>query len=154
MLDPLPAVPSRIEPLGPALARVDPETPTWEGFVQSLCPVRELSPGDSPRDWAENTNDTQATPDSTTDYEPTPRATVTPPATPEAAAAPASLARVDATRSEPLGPERYKVQFTATEEYVRLVEEAKALLSHAVPHATLEDIQLRAMRAATAAMGR
>jgi 5-methylcytosine-specific restriction endonuclease McrA len=39
------------------------------------------------------------------------------------------------------------VQFTATDEYVRLVDEAKALLSHVVPNATLDDIQLRAMRA-------
>jgi len=45
------------------------------------------------------------------------------------------------------GPERYKVQFTANAEYVRLVDEAKALLSHAAPNATLDDIQLRAMRA-------
>jgi hypothetical protein len=52
----------------------------------------------------------------------------------------------DTEAPEPLEPERYKVQFTATEEYVRLVEEAKALLSHAVPHVTLEEIQLRAMR--------
>ena len=35
---------------------------------------------------------------------------------------------------------------------MRLVEEAKALLSHAVPHATLEEIQLRAMRALVAAL--
>jgi hypothetical protein len=46
-----------------------------------------------------------------------------------------------------LAPERYKVQFTATAEYVRLVDEAKALLSHARPHATLEEIHLRAMQA-------
>jgi len=44
-------------------------------------------------------------------------------------------------------PERYRVQFTATEEYVHLVEEAKALLSHAVPNVSLEELQLRAMRA-------
>jgi len=54
-------------------------------------------------------------------------------------------------RAEPCGelaaPQRYKVQFTTTEEYVRLVEEAKALLSHAVPQANLEQVQLRAMRA-------
>jgi hypothetical protein len=43
-------------------------------------------------------------------------------------------------------PERYKVQFTATEEYVRLVQEAKALLSHAVPNVTLEELHVRAMR--------
>ena len=46
-----------------------------------------------------------------------------------------------------LSPQRYKVRFTATEEYVRLIEEAKALLSHAVPNVTLEDLQVRAMRA-------
>lgn len=44
------------------------------------------------------------------------------------------------------GPDRYKVQFTASEEYVRLVDEAKALLSHSVPNAPLEDLHLRAMR--------
>jgi 5-methylcytosine-specific restriction endonuclease McrA len=46
--------------------------------------------------------------------------------------------------------ELYKVQFTATEEYVRLVEEATALLSHAVPNVSLEELQLRAMRALVA----
>ena len=45
-----------------------------------------------------------------------------------------------------LEPVRYKVQFTASEEYVRLVEQAKALLSHAAPGVTLEELQLRAMR--------
>jgi len=62
-------------------------------------------------------------------------------------AAVSAPARVDAVASEPLAPERYKVQFTATEEYVRLVDEAKALLSHAAPSATLEELHLRAMRA-------
>jgi hypothetical protein len=44
------------------------------------------------------------------------------------------------------GPQRYSVQFTASEEYVALVEEAKALLAHALPSATLAEIHLRAMR--------
>src|SRR5690349_7193806 len=30
ILDPLPTVPARIEPLGPALARAAPDAPTWE----------------------------------------------------------------------------------------------------------------------------
>jgi hypothetical protein len=64
----------------------------------------------------------------------------------------AAAARVDRTPLEPLEPERYKVQFTATEEYVRLVEEAKALLSHAVPNVALEELQIRAMRALVAAL--
>jgi hypothetical protein len=44
------------------------------------------------------------------------------------------------------GPQRYSVQFTASEEYVALVEEAKALLAHALPSATLAEIHLCALR--------
>jgi hypothetical protein len=44
------------------------------------------------------------------------------------------------------GPQRFKVQFTATEEYVALVEEAKALLAHALPRADLAEIHLCAIR--------
>src|SRR3954466_12837120 len=58
MLDPLPAVPARIEPLGPAPARWVPREPTWQEFMDSTCPVRELAPGDRPRDWTESANDT------------------------------------------------------------------------------------------------
>jgi len=59
-------------------------------------------------------------------------------------------ARAEPTPLDHLEPERYRVQFTATEEYVRLVEEAKALLSHAVPKVRLEELHLRAMRALVA----
>src|SRR3954451_4512365 len=58
ILDPLPAVPARIEPLGPAPARLVPPEPTWQAFMDSMCPVRELAPGDRPRDWTESANDT------------------------------------------------------------------------------------------------
>jgi hypothetical protein len=44
------------------------------------------------------------------------------------------------------GPLRYGVQFSAEEEYVQLVERAKALLSHLHSKSTLEEIHLRAMR--------
>jgi hypothetical protein len=47
-------------------------------------------------------------------------------------------------------PQRYHVHFTASEEYVNLVERAKALLSHARPNAGLEELHLRAMRALVA----
>jgi 5-methylcytosine-specific restriction endonuclease McrA len=144
VLDPLPPVPARIEPLGPALARAIPADPTWESFVQSFCPVRELAPGERPRDWVASENDTGSVD----------RGAML---TTTGVAAPASPARVDSTElnpfsaeplvPEPLAPERYKVQFTATEEYVRLVEEAKALLSHTAPRATLDEIHLRALRA-------
>ena len=52
-LDPLPDVPARIEPLGPASARVLSLTPTHGQFVESLCPVRELALSDRPRGWAD-----------------------------------------------------------------------------------------------------
>jgi hypothetical protein len=132
VLDPLPSVPARIEPLGPALAtlaRGIPADPTWEGFVQSFCPVRELSPGDRPGDWVTSGNE------SANDL------AILPPDAGEASNAPgsesAAPARVDGVTADPLAPERYKVQFTATDEYVRLVDEAKALLSHAAPRVTL-----------------
>jgi 5-methylcytosine-specific restriction endonuclease McrA len=139
VLDPLPSVPARIEPLGPAPARAIPETPTWQEFVQSMCPIRELSPGERPRDWVASGNE------SANDLE------IMPPDADEALNAPApefaAPARVDAVARGALAPERYKVQFTATAEYVRLVDEAKALLSHAHPQATLEEIHLRALQA-------
>jgi hypothetical protein len=142
VLDPLPSVPARIEPLGPAPARSMPETPTWEAFVQSLCPVRELAPGDRPRDWTESAsegvNDMTSTPPDTGEGS----STLQP-----GALAPATPAPANAAESGSLAPERYKVQFTATAEYVQLVDQAKALLSHAHPQATLEEIHLAAMRA-------
>jgi hypothetical protein len=142
VLDPLPSVPARIEPLGPALERSMPDTPTWEAFVQSMCPVRELAPGDRPRDWTESAsegaNDVASTP-----HDAGERTGALQPG----ALAPAAPAAANATESVSLAPERYKVQFTATAEYVRLVDQAKALLSHAHPQATLEEIHLAAMRA-------
>jgi hypothetical protein len=142
VLDPLPSVPARIEPLGPAPAtpaRLTPETPTWEEFVQSMCPIRDLTRGDRPRDWAEGASEganevTSTTPDAGEESSglrpdaPAPRV-------------------VDDAMPGSLAPERYKVQFTATAEYVRLVDEAKALLSHAHPQTTLEEIHLRALQA-------
>jgi 5-methylcytosine-specific restriction endonuclease McrA len=46
------------------------------------------------------------------------------------------------------------VQFTASEEHVLLVEQAKALLSRSAPHAGLDEIHLRAMRALVAELER
>jgi hypothetical protein len=149
VLDPLPSVPARIEPLGPGLARAIPADPTWEEFVQSFCPVRELSPGERPRDWVGNANDVGAgsseandTGAVDVDEEPTTTELTAPARANSTAPDPVAEHRAP----EPLAPERYKVQFTATAEYVRLVEEAKALLSHAAPRATLDEIHLRALR--------
>jgi hypothetical protein len=143
-LDPLPEVPPRIEPLGPAPARLVPQAPTWQAFVSSLCPVRELSPGDRPSDWMEDENEGEATaPDEFTRSDN------------EAVSARAGAGDSGQTpTAEPLSPQRYKVQFTAGEEYVKLVEEAQALLSHSAPRATLDEIQLRAMRTLVAELKR
>jgi 5-methylcytosine-specific restriction endonuclease McrA len=152
VLDPLPSVPARIEPLGPAPARGIPAEPTWAEFVQSFCPVRELSPGERPRDWPAHENDTgthslEANDIGGTDVDeqPTTMAVRATPARANSKAPDPDGAEDRAPGS--LAPERYKVQFTATAEYVRLVDEAKALLSHAHPQATLEELHLRAMRA-------
>jgi hypothetical protein len=53
ILDPLPDVPARIEALGPLHPGVPRTNPTWAEQVASFCPVRELTPGDRPRDWVE-----------------------------------------------------------------------------------------------------
>jgi hypothetical protein len=48
-LDPLPEVPARIQALGPEA----PGRATWADYVASFNPVRELTPGDRPREWVE-----------------------------------------------------------------------------------------------------
>jgi hypothetical protein len=45
-----------------------------------------------------------------------------------------------------LQPQRYRVQFTASDEYVKLVEKVQALLSHSAERIPLDELQLRAMR--------
>lgn len=143
LLDPLPDVPARIEPLGPELAQgvSGNLNPSWRDFVQSMCPRRDLLAGERPRDWA-NDSFESAGPLGQDELTETPSATE---ATVESSAD--ALARV-----ESLQPQRYKVQFTAGEEYVTLVERAKALLSHSLPDASLEDIHFRAMQALVATL--
>jgi hypothetical protein len=112
VLDPLPAVPARIEALGPSPLALVHTQPTWAEQVASFCPVRELLPGDRPADWVE----------------------------PEKLSVPE---RIEAPVGKPL---QYKVQFTATEEYVDLMERAAALLSNRGEYDGIEQIQLRALR--------
>jgi len=51
-------------------------------------------------------------------------------------------------------PQRFGVQFTATQEYVDLIEEVKALLSQAAPNVSLDEIHLRALRTFVAELKR
>jgi hypothetical protein len=151
-LDPLTPVPARIEPLGPALARAIPADPTWDRFVQSFCPVRELSPGERPRDWLPSDNDTGSSPFDAVDANAEPMTTPALPAPARVNPTVPDPAPRERPEPESLAPERYKVQFTATAEYVRLVEQAQALLSHAAPRATLDEIHLRALRSFVASL--
>jgi 5-methylcytosine-specific restriction endonuclease McrA len=121
VLAPLPAVPARIEALGPVPRGVIATNPTWAEQVASFCPVRELTPGDRPRDWVADSEAGTEVPKI--------------PGVPELPA-PARI-------TEPL---RYKVQFTATEEHVNLLERAAALLSHSEEPNGIEEIHLRALR--------
>jgi hypothetical protein len=173
ILDPLPRVPPRIEPLGPASSRPAPAAATWSQFMNALNPVRELEPGARPRDWTESAacdwveraegapvasaarldQHTSATPSisalarSDADAMPPDSAL----ARPDADAMPSEREPASPARLEPL---RYKVQFEGSEEYVELVEKAKALLSRTAPRMDLGELQLRAMRALVAELER
>ena len=97
-LDPLPEVPSRIEPLGPAPSRLFSPAPTWSQSVGALNPIRELEPGARPRDWMDWAHSAPSANDGTAL------------AWLDADATPAEHAR------SRLEPQRYKVQFEASEE--------------------------------------
>ena len=150
VLDPLPDVPARIEPLGPAPARVVPEAGTWAAWVGSMVPVRDLAPGDRPRDWMASSEDLAAN-----DAGGSEKAKVAGVALGAGAQGPAA-AQPAPTQPAParLEPQRYRVEFTATEEYVKLVEAAKALLARSSPRAGLEEIHLHALRALVTELNR
>jgi len=126
-LDPLPRIPPRIEPLGPA-SNTDSELARGAralGLEPLQHPVRDLEPGERPRDWMMDQ-------DSATD------------AVTDAAVGTEQQPFVLAEENPP--PQRYGIQFEAPEEYVRLLDEAQALLSHAAPNLSLSDLHLRALR--------
>ncbi len=129
-LDPLPDVPARVEPLGPEPGIASPRNPAWSEFAGSFSPVRELAAGARPRDWAEQADEIDAADD----------------------AEDGRNAR-DAS-AEPTEPQRYKVQFTASQEYVELLERARDMLSHAVPDRSIAEVHLRALRELVAQLER
>jgi hypothetical protein len=137
-LNPLPEVPDRIEPLGPAPAR-RATSPTWEQMVTSWSPeVRELAPGARPADWANDgsesgfedlTSEAGATNDEALPVGP----------------APMDLPPI-------AGAQHFQIQFGTTEEHVQLVERAKALLAKSRPGVTLGELHLEAMKLLVAAL--
>jgi hypothetical protein len=180
LLSPLPDVPSRIEPLGLERPRMratwgnllaarhpvrelppDQRPASWVDASESLelgevDPLQDRAPVDMPL----RTLSAPARVSAESSPVDTPSLTVAAPARvgtePSGfdAASPtaAAPARADETRVTLSGPQRYSVQFTASEEYVALVEEARALLAHALPSADLAEVHLRAMQTLVAAL--
>jgi hypothetical protein len=115
-IDPKPEVPALVEAIGPPPL----SAPTHRAFVETLSgPVRELLPGRRPEDWTDENDDATLSDD-------------TPAAPPDMTESQRAL--------------RYKVQFTATQEFVDLLDEARDLLGYENPRPALPDIQLRALR--------
>lgn len=144
-LDPLPDVPGRIEPLGPAPAQNPSTHPSWQDVMWALYPVRNLPSGERPCDWAAGGDDvvgTEQPPDHVAgirgdDFSASIESLTDP--------------RPDESIESPVrtelgkGPQRYLVQFTADDQYAALVERAKALLSHAGRRLDLAEVHSRAM---------
>ncbi|HEX3594829.1 MAG TPA: hypothetical protein VHU80_07005 [Polyangiaceae bacterium] len=139
-LDPKPAVPSLIEPLGPSPAG----RATHAAYVASLIgPVRELPIGARPEDWSDvdapkmdrARSDHDAHSPARSDHDA------------HSANDAHSPARSDHDASSPATqpPLHYKVQFTASQHYVDLLEEALVLLGRERPRPDLPGVQLRAL---------
>jgi hypothetical protein len=161
LLSPLPDVPSRIEPLGLDRPR---QRPTWGNLLAARHPVRELPQDERPDNWLPPSNDRGSARDATEDDAPArnagfasdgARTSEVTSAVLEVDATASELApspspthagRIEEAATDLSGPQRYKVQFTASEEYIALVEEAKALLAHSLPNTDLAEINLRAVR--------
>ena len=121
-LDPQPDVPSKIEPLGPAPGRLmGPANPKWADVAKAF--VRHLPEGQRPAEWVPDELAVEEVPE--------------PPPIDDDSAVEPLLAE----------PQRYAVQFTASQEYMDLLEEAQDLLSHALPHASLDEVHVRALQA-------
>ncbi|HEY6557715.1 MAG TPA: HNH endonuclease signature motif containing protein [Polyangiaceae bacterium] len=121
-LDPKPEVPALVEPIGPAPAGAA----THARFAAAHAgPVRSLPVGERPADWID---DEGAGADSAC------------PAFPDESdqgAAKSSLL---------LSPVRFKVQFTASQEYVDSMNEALDLLSHEMSARDIAELHARAMQ--------
>jgi hypothetical protein len=135
-IDPKPEVPALVEPLGPAQAG----RATHGAFVAALAgPVRVLPPGSVPEDWIAESEDHADNADIADSADFADSADVV------------AVKRADPEQPADAGerprPLHYKVQFTASQEFVDLLKEATDLLGHEASQATLPEIQLRALHA-------
>src|SRR5512139_4046061 len=141
-IDPKPAVPALVEPIGPAPSG----RAGYAAHTESLTgAVRELPEGSRPEDWIEEgepeTDEAQFRDETPSGHEARTDEARTDEARTDEARLPNDARSPGAGR-----PLHYKVQFTASQEYVDLLEEAVALLGHERPRPALPDVQLRALQ--------
>jgi hypothetical protein len=137
---PRPDVPARIEPLGPRPAAV---ANSWQAYTASLRgPVRELARGVGRGEAPPDLGVSEIAPDISADSSET--AGMDDQSDHVASAAPVEGPPMD---SEPLEVLRYRVEFTASERYVELLEEARNLLQHQVPDRDVARVHELAMAA-------
>jgi hypothetical protein len=148
-LSPLPQVPDLIEPLRPEpVPPLATTRPSWERFISSFePPVRDLAPGERPREWA-NDDDGLVLAASGAPTAGSVSAPDAAPPSPEPDPLPVAPAELPPIT----GPQQYQMQFTTSEEHVRLVERAKALLARERPGLTLGEVHLEAMKLLVAAL--
>ena len=151
-LHPLPHTPDQMEALGPEPLR-RPSEPTWQEWVTSLGPpVRELPSGEQPGDWADDrlpscaeeqtsaaADDGSTEPAAADDGEPADHRSTNP--DDDGSTAPARCALPPIT-----APQQSRMQFSTTEEHVRLVERSKALLARTAAGCSLGELHQRAIQ--------
>ncbi len=113
-------------------------------MAASLVPVRHLRPGDRPRDWIANDSPAAAV-NARACGEP-PNAKTRESAANETRAEDHVPAAGAATSPLLSAPQRYHVQFTASEEYVQLLQQAQDLLGPGSSDRALDSVHLRALR--------
>ncbi len=155
-LDPARDVPATVEPLGPAPLGVPlPRAASWQEFIEASTPtVRELPPGDSPKDWTtgDATGDDSDLGAAPRDGAPTSQRrscdldTALRDGDPGAAPAPQHRSCRANAESSGLRAERYRVEFSADQEYIDLLQQARDLASHALPSGSIAELHLQAMR--------
>ncbi len=164
-------VPSVIEPLGPAddgFRRPAPST--YGSMVYGVAGyVRHLTPGNEPTEapsapprWLETSTagevaDTRSVEAASAPARPDPMASAPARPDPDVSAATALPTARDAdVASAPprLASMRYRVQFTADQAYVDLLEQARDLLEHQIPNRDLSAVQRFAIEALVEALTR
>jgi hypothetical protein len=167
-------VPALVEPIGLDSARPRRRGEgTWSEWVERAWPGRDLVPGDGPTqapcapaewvaaspapagiredEWREST---------ARGIEPTSPHAAAAAGAPETAACASPGHRASCAPEEPIAaPERYssmryKVQFTADQAYVDLLDQVRDLLQHQIPNRDLAKIQQLAMEALLEKLGR